>query len=59
VQNLDNTTQKIENIETINMTYTKDGLIPSLLDLKIGKAYKIIIDAQITVYGCMSTIYIP
>ena len=46
-------------IETINITYMDDWLKPWKLNLQKGKYYNIIIDVQTTVYGCMSTIYIP
>jgi hypothetical protein len=46
-------------VETITMTYTKSGLTPSVVNLELGKQYKILIDVQTTVYGCMSTIYLP
>jgi hypothetical protein len=45
--------------ETIQMTYTEQGLTPSTINLQVGKTYSIVIDAQTTVYGCMSTIYLP
>jgi len=45
--------------EVVNMTYTDSWLSPSTINLEVGKVYEIVIDAQTTVYGCMSTIYIP
>ncbi len=48
-----------QNIEDINMTYTDDWLKPWKINLQKGKSYNIIIDIQTTVYGCMSTMYIP
>jgi len=45
--------------EVINMTYTDKWLNPSVINLEVGKSYTIIIDVQTSVYGCMSTIYIP
>lgn len=48
-----------ETAETIQMTYTEDWLSPAELRLKVWKRYKILIDVQTTVYGCMNTIYIP
>jgi hypothetical protein len=49
----------LEANETINMTYTENWFTPEVLNLKIGKTYTIIVDVQTTVYGCMSTMYIP
>jgi hypothetical protein len=57
-----NTTETIQeqNIENnvIQMIYSKAGLIPSVINLEAWKDYKIIIDVQTTVYGCMSTIFL-
>ncbi|MDR0860715.1 MAG: sulfite exporter TauE/SafE family protein [Candidatus Peribacteria bacterium] len=48
-----------ENREKILMTYTaKDFLQPHEIELTLGKEYEIVIDAQTTLYGCMSTIFI-
>ncbi len=47
-----------QNVETIDMTYTDTWLRPYLLNLELGKIYKIVIDIQTDVYGCMTTIYI-
>jgi plastocyanin domain-containing protein len=41
------------------MTYTSNGLEPATLNLQTGKKYKIIIDSQVDVGGCMSTILLP
>lgn len=48
-----------QDVEIVQMTYTKDGLSPTALHLELGKKYQILIDVQTTVYGCMSTIYLP
>ncbi len=48
-----------QNIEIIDMQYTQVWLEPTTINLEVGKTYKIKIDVQKTVYGCMSTIYIP
>jgi len=45
--------------ETIHMTYSNDGLTPATLNLQSGKTYKIIIDSQIDIGWCMSTILLP
>ena len=45
--------------ETIHMTYTSDGLTPATLNLQSGKTYTIIIDSQIDIGWCMSTILLP
>jgi len=60
--NTTNSLQTINNntpIETINMTYTDNWLKPWKLNLQKGKSYEILIDVQTTVYGCMSTMYLP
>jgi sulfite exporter TauE/SafE/copper chaperone CopZ len=51
--------QNTQISEIINMQYTDSWLTPSTIYLEIDKVYAIIIDTQTTVYGCMSTIYIP
>ena len=45
--------------EVIHMTYSANGLEPGTLTLQSGKKYKIIIDSQIDVGWCMSTILLP
>ncbi len=52
-------TQNLDSIEVINMTYTKDGLTPSVLNLELWKNYKIIVDVQVSIYSCLNTMYIP
>ncbi|MDR2541520.1 MAG: sulfite exporter TauE/SafE family protein [Candidatus Peribacteria bacterium] len=48
-----------KQVEKILMTYTaKDFLQPNRVELEVGKEYEIVIDAQTTLYGCMSTIFI-
>jgi len=50
----------IENKEEIiHMTYSANGLEPWTLTLQSGKKYKIIIDSQIDVGWCMSSILLP
>ena len=48
-----------QSTQIINMTYTDSGLTPSVVNLQIDKTYTIVIDVETTIYGCMSTIYIP
>lgn len=48
-----------KNTEIINMTYDNNGLSPAKIEMKLWKRYKILIDVQKTVYGCMSTVLIP
>jgi len=45
--------------EVIHMTYSANGLEPATINLQLGKKYKIIIDSQIDVGWCMSTILLP
>lgn len=52
-------TQNFADSETINMTYTKDWLSPSILNLEVWKNYKIIVDVQVSIYSCLNTMYIP
>ena len=47
------------NAEVINMTYTDAGLTPSIVNITVWKSYTIVIQPEINVYGCMSTIGIP
>ncbi len=53
------TTLQNQNVETINMLYSDTGLRPALINLELGKKYRIIIDIQTDIYGCMNTIYLP
>lgn len=45
--------------ETIRLSYTSDGLSQKNINVKKGKSYKLLIDVQYTVSGCMSRIVIP
>lgn len=45
--------------ETIEMIYDESGLKPSVVNLVRGRKYKITIDVQTAIYGCMTTIYLP
>ncbi len=45
--------------ETINLTYTFQGLSQKELRLKVGQSYKLVIDVKDTISGCMHMILIP
>lgn len=45
--------------EIIHMTYSENGLEPAIINLQSGKKYKIIIDSQVDIWWCMSTILLP
>jgi protoheme ferro-lyase len=53
------TTIQDQTITTINMTYWEDGLQPSVLNLELWKRYKIVVDVQVSIYSCLTTMYIP
>lgn len=53
------TTPTDSKSEIINMDYNDSGLIPSIVNVKAGKSYTIVINANTNVYWCMSTIDIP
>ncbi|MEI6773934.1 MAG: hypothetical protein WCL18_03870 [bacterium] len=48
-----------QSVTTINMVYGDNGLQPTVLNLSLGKKYKIIVDVQVSIYSCLNTMYIP
>jgi hypothetical protein len=48
-----------QNVNTINMVYGENGLQPTVLNLSLGKRYKIVVDVQVSIYSCLNTMYIP
>lgn len=48
-----------QTVTTINMVYGEDGLKPTVLNLEVWKKYKIVVDVQINIYSCLTTMYIP
>ena len=48
-----------QEVTTIDMVYGEDGLQPRVLNLALGKRYKIIVDVQIDIHSCLNTMYIP
>lgn len=55
------TAQVLQNqeVNVINMTYGTNGLQPTVLNLELGKRYKIRVDVQVAIYSCLNTMYIP
>lgn len=50
----------VNNTQVLKATYTDEtGLVPDSFTFKVGVPAEIVIDAQDTVRGCMSTILIP
>lgn len=45
--------------ETINLTYTKDGISNKEIRVKKNGTYKLVIDVKDTISGCMHMILIP
>lgn len=48
-----------QTVTTINMVYGENGLKPTVLNLEVWKKYKIVVDVQVNIYSCLTTMYIP
>ncbi|MEI7563045.1 MAG: sulfite exporter TauE/SafE family protein [bacterium] len=48
-----------QTVTTIDMVYGENALTPTVLNLELGKRYKIVVDVQVDIYSCLNTLYIP
>ncbi|MEI6426735.1 MAG: sulfite exporter TauE/SafE family protein [Candidatus Absconditabacteria bacterium] len=53
------TTIQDQTVTTINMTYGENQLSPNVIDLELGKRYKIVVEDLVDIYSCLNTLYIP